>query len=69
MKEEMIFTVKGMTCPACEMKIERTLAETPGVTEAKVSLASGVAKVSFDGEKTGAEELIKSSIPSAIPPL
>jgi Cu+-exporting ATPase len=45
--------ITGMTCATCAATVEKILAETPGVAEAKVNLASETASVEYDAEKTG----------------
>lgn len=57
MQETKIFQVKGMTCPSCEMKIERTLSRMDGVEEVKASLAKSEVKVVFDVEKANPETM------------
>ncbi|MPZ71030.1 MAG: hypothetical protein GEU71_16125, partial [Actinobacteria bacterium] len=37
--EEQTFDVKGMTCASCARRVERTLSEQPGVSEAAVNFA------------------------------
>jgi copper-transporting P-type ATPase V len=48
--EEMTFAVRGMTCAACARRVERALADHPGVQSAGVNLALAQATV-----VTGAE--------------
>jgi P-type Cu+ transporter len=45
--------ITGMTCATCAATVEKVLAETPGVGEAKVNLASETASVEYDADKTG----------------
>ncbi len=42
-------TITGMTCANCSQSIERALREVPGVTDAKVNLATERARVATDG--------------------
>jgi Cu+-exporting ATPase len=46
--ERLDLPVSGMTCAACARTIERTLANTPGVSRANVNLATNTATVEFD---------------------
>lgn len=39
------FRVDGMTCPACAVALERQLSQMPGVAEATVSYADGIATI------------------------
>ncbi|WP_281409382.1 cation transporter, partial [Oharaeibacter diazotrophicus] len=43
-----VFDIDGMTCAACAGRIERVLAKTPGVREARVNLALERADVVLD---------------------
>ncbi|TES87251.1 MAG: copper-translocating P-type ATPase, partial [Dehalococcoidia bacterium] len=43
--------VTGMTCTTCAATIEKGLAKTPGVEEAKVSFASEQASIAYDPER------------------
>jgi Cu+-exporting ATPase len=40
--------VTGMTCAACQARVQRVLEKTPGVDEAAVSLMTNTATVRFD---------------------
>ncbi|MFH0823939.1 MAG: copper ion binding protein, partial [Pseudomonadota bacterium] len=42
------FNVRGMSCAACVRRVERGLAELPGVSEASVNLAVERATVEYD---------------------
>jgi Cu+-exporting ATPase len=39
--------VRGMTCASCVGRVERALAKTPGIVEARVNLATGSARIVF----------------------
>ena len=41
-------SVLGMTCGNCARSVERTLASTPGVTQASVNLLAASATVEYD---------------------
>ena len=49
--------VLGMHCAACANRIEKALAETPGVSRAGVNFATGRATVAFDPDATDPETL------------
>jgi len=55
------FTVKGMHCKSCEMMIEDSLKEAPGVVEAKASKDDDKVSVAFDELKI-TEDKIKNII-------
>src|SRR5215212_7966640 len=50
--------VTGMTCAACQARVQRVLEKAPGVTEANVNLMTGAARVSFDPASTSVDDLI-----------
>src|SRR5690625_3852967 len=48
MQQQLTININGMNCASCVGRIERALAQTPGVAEASVNLATGKAQVSTD---------------------
>jgi P-type Cu+ transporter len=46
-QDEVVFAVEGMNCASCVGRIERALNDVPGVTRARVNLATEQANVSF----------------------
>ena len=50
--------VSGMTCAACQARVQRVLERTPGVDEATVSLMTNTATVRFDPEVVDASALV-----------
>jgi Cu+-exporting ATPase len=46
--ERVVIPVTGMTCAACQGRVQRTLSRTPGVVDATVNLMMGNATVSYD---------------------
>jgi P-type Cu+ transporter len=46
--ERVTIPVMGMTCAACQGRVQRTLAKTPGVVDASVNLMTESAAVAFD---------------------
>ena len=46
--EKIVIPVTGMTCAACQARVQRTLTKTPGVREASVNLMMGSATVAYD---------------------
>jgi Cu+-exporting ATPase len=55
---KVVIPVTGMTCAACEARIQRTLTRSPGVVDASVNLMMGNATVSFDPSATSPETLV-----------
>lgn len=62
--ETVQLKLSGLSCEACASAIERRLAETPGVAQAKVDYPQGRAVVHYDPAKTDAPKLI-SAVKSA----
>jgi len=52
--------VSGMTCAACQARVQRALARTPGVEDASVNLLLHNASVTFDPEATSPERLVEA---------
>jgi mercuric reductase len=46
--QSLVLRITGMTCNACASHVEKTLLEVPGVRQAEVSYAEGLAEVSGD---------------------
>ena len=57
MTQQVELPVEGMTCASCAARVERGLADLPGVAAARVNYASGRATVAFDPERLGRPEL------------
>ncbi len=72
--ERIDLPVSGMTCAACARSIERTLANTPGVEQARVNLATNTATVEYDparaqvGDFIGAIEDLGYGVPKTETP-
>jgi len=54
---QIALEVTGMTCAACSARVERALAEVPGVAAANVNLMTGTATVSYDAAAVAPEAL------------
>jgi Cu+-exporting ATPase len=50
--------VSGMTCAACQARVQRTLAKQPGVQEAAVNLMTRTASVTYDPASATPESLV-----------
>ena len=46
--ESVTLNVSGMTCAACQARVQRTLEKTPGVESATVNLMTATARIDFD---------------------
>ncbi len=56
--ERVTIPVSGMTCAACQGRVQRALAKTPGVVDASVNLMTNNAVVSFDPARVAPNELV-----------
>src|SRR5205085_2064896 len=52
--------VGGMTCAACQARVQRALARSPGVEDASVNLLLHNASVTFDPAATSPEKLVEA---------
>ncbi len=52
--------VDGMTCAACQARVQRTLSKVPGVQDASVNLMLNNAVVTFDAGRVSAETLVQA---------
>src|SRR5687768_2892780 len=57
---KLVIPVSGMTCAACQGRVQRTLAKTPGVVDANVNLMMGNATVAYDPATTTPDTLISA---------
>jgi Cu+-exporting ATPase len=57
--EKIVIPVSGMTCAACQSRVQRTLTETPGVTDATVNLMMGNATVAYDAAAVQPSALVE----------
>lgn len=55
---QIVFPVTGMTCAACQARVQRALATTPGVHEASVNVMLSNATVEFDPAATTPAQLV-----------
>ena len=50
--------VEGMTCAACQVRVQRALTRVPGVADASVNLLAHQASVRYDASRVRPEELV-----------
>ena len=55
----LFFTVEGMTCEACAVHLEQSLANIPGVVDSSVSYREKRAVLSVDADSPPSAELIR----------
>src|SRR6266496_524922 len=70
-----VFSLEGMTCASCAMRIEKGLKKVLGVADAQVNLATELATVTYDPAQTGPEQMVQKveavgykATPLQIPP-
>jgi Cu+-exporting ATPase len=57
-EDSISFPVTGMTCAACQARVQRALAAEPGVIDASVNLLTNTAAVRYDSGTVAPERLI-----------
>ena len=60
MTESVTIKVDGMVCAACQAHVQRALDQTPGVSQADVSLMNGQAVVNFNPQVVEIEKLLEA---------
>ena len=56
----VVIPVTGMTCAACQSRVQRTLSRTPGVADASVNLMMGNATVAYDAAAVTPDALVET---------
>ena len=59
-RESIRIPVSGMTCAACQARVQRALARQPGVADASVNLMMKSASVTFDPGMTTPDDLVET---------
>lgn len=59
-EEAVSFPVGGMTCAACQARVQRALAAEPGVVDASVNLLTNSAAVRYDPAVVSPERLVEA---------
>lgn len=57
---KVVIPVSGMTCAACEARVQKTLRQAPGVKDASVNLMMANATVTFDESATSTDKLVNA---------
>jgi P-type Cu+ transporter len=57
--ETVTLPVTGMTCAACQSRVQRQLARAPGVRDASVNLMMGSATITYDASVSNPTALVK----------
>ena len=58
-QERTNFSIGGMTCAACQARVQRTLEQEPGVLDASVNLLLKTAAVTYDPAATSPDRLVE----------
>src|SRR5581483_1496956 len=58
--KSVVIPVTGMTCAACQARVQRTLTKAPGVESASVNLMTANATVAYDPAATSPDRLVES---------
>ena len=58
--KQLTLRVDGMTCASCVVHVEEALKEVPGVSEARVNLATETASVGYNPKVVTAQDLIEA---------
>ena len=59
-QETIRIPVTGMTCAACQARVQRTLQKQPGVADASVNLMMNSATVTFDPASVSPDQLVEA---------
>ncbi len=59
-QQRVAFPVTGMTCAACQGRVQRTLEQTPGVVDASVNLMTGTATVTYDPASVSPHAIVET---------
>lgn len=57
--EKIMFDITGMTCSACQGRIEKGISKMDGIEEVRVNLLTNSMSVVFDAEKADTGQIIK----------
>src|SRR5687767_15754715 len=59
--ERIALNVSGMTCAACQGRVQRALERTPGVLDASVNLLTGDASVTYDPAQVSPDAMAEAA--------
>ena len=62
-----VLDVQNMTCSLCPLTVKKSLEKVPGVSAAKVDLATKTATVTFDADKASPAALMKATAAAGFP--
>jgi copper chaperone len=57
--------IQGMTCNHCVMRVQKALADVPGVNRAVVTLEPGQAKVDYDDDSASTADAMAAAVVKA----
>jgi len=59
MSVRVTISVSGMTCAACQARVQKALSSAPGVLDANVNLMTAEATVAYDPVAAAADGLVE----------
>jgi mercuric ion transport protein len=58
--KKITIAVNGMTCPSCELHIEKEVVKLSGITSVKASYANNSATIEYNPEKVNVDKIIEA---------
>lgn len=65
--KKVVLDVENMTCPACNITIEKALDKVPGVTGRHVDAKAATVTVTFDAERTNVPAVARAITEAGFP--
>ncbi|QOX05544.1 MULTISPECIES: heavy-metal-associated domain-containing protein [Xanthomonas] len=65
--KKVMLDVENMTCPACNITIEKALDKVPGVTGRQVDAKAATVTVTFDAERTNVPAVVRAITEAGFP--
>ncbi|GAB3319559.1 MULTISPECIES: heavy-metal-associated domain-containing protein [Luteimonas] len=65
--KQVVLRVENMTCPACNITIEKALDAVPGVTTKRIDAKAATVSVGFDAERTNVAAIAKAITDAGFP--
>ena len=59
-EQSVTIPISGMTCAACQARVQRALTKAPGVQAASVNLMTNTAAVSYDASVSSPQALVET---------
>ena len=65
--KQVVLQVENMTCPECNITIEKALDAVPGVTTKRIDAKAATVSVGFDAERTNVAAIAKAITNAGFP--